>query len=67
MGGRQRGFSLDQVPRKAVVAETRRSGSYTVPPRPRPLASRLSEAEASRHDAFVATLGAALWLKREDG
>jgi hypothetical protein len=38
-----------------------------VPPRPRPLAPRLTEAERAAHAAFVATLGEnALWRGVEE-
>lgn len=68
MGGRQRGLTLDQSPRKSARPEAERAIAYTVPPRPRPLGRRLTEVEAIRHDAFVDSLGdAALWRKPSGG
>ncbi len=62
IGGRQPDFGL------ATSSGSQNGGSdvaWTPKPRPAPLASRLTEAEAATHDAFVAKeLGdAALWLK----
>ncbi|MEO0821269.1 MAG: DNA polymerase III subunit epsilon [Pseudomonadota bacterium] len=57
LGGRQRGLSLaENTERAAPTAETPTAAS---PPRarPRPLAPRLTEAEAEAHAAFVAGLG----------
>lgn len=52
IGGRQPDFGLGQeVSRAGTVVEWR------PPPRPKPLPSRLSEAERAAHAAFVATLG----------
>ncbi len=57
MGGRQPDLSL-----AVVTAGPASGGSWVVPPRPRPLAPRLTPAEAEAHARFVATLGeAALW------
>ncbi|MEL6767336.1 MAG: DNA polymerase III subunit epsilon [Pseudomonadota bacterium] len=61
-GGRQQGFSLD-----AGAGATRASGMQTARSgvsrqRTAPLPSRLTEAEAAAHEAFVESLGpAALW------
>lgn len=61
LGGRQRGLGLAVAAGPAVGAH----GNWTVPPRPRPLASRLTGAERAAHAAFVAELGeAALWRGR---
>ena len=35
----------------------RTSAAWTPPPRPRPLAARLTDEERARHEAFVETLG----------
>ncbi|WP_297776970.1 DNA polymerase III subunit epsilon [uncultured Roseovarius sp.] len=63
IGGRQPDFALSS-------AASTRSSDMTEPgvwrphPRPTPLAPRLTEAEASAHQAFVARMGeAALWRK----
>ena len=58
MGGRQPDLTLT-----VVAAGAAASGAAWVPgPRPRPLAPRLTAAEAEAHAAFVADLGeAALW------
>ncbi|MFO1141248.1 MAG: DNA polymerase III subunit epsilon [Amaricoccus sp.] len=59
MGGRQPDLTLTIVATGDVNAA---GGIWVAPPRPRPLAPRLTEAEAAAHAAFVATLGAtALW------
>lgn len=61
IGGRQPDFALSSGPARSVddVEETWRPG-----PRPRPLAPRLTEAEAAAHAAFVAKLGDdALWKR----
>lgn len=60
MGGRQPDLTL------AVVArdEARGGTDWVVPPRPRPLAPRLTEAEAAAHARLVESLGPeALWRK----
>lgn len=62
LGGRQRGLGL------AVSAGPSAAGpqEWRVPPRPRPLAPRLTESERAAHDAFVADLGdKALWRAHE--
>ena len=57
MGGRQPDLSLT-----VVTAGPAAGTLWVVPPRPRPLAPRLTPAEAEAHARFVATLGeAALW------
>jgi DNA polymerase-3 subunit epsilon len=60
MGGRQPDLSL------AVVAAGPASGGlWVVPLRPRPLAPRLTLAEAEAHARFIAGLGeGALWARR---
>lgn len=57
-GGRQPDFGL-----AAVKLGTQTTiGLYTAPPRPRPLGSRVSAAEAEAHAAFLATLaGGGRW------
>jgi len=60
MGGRQPDLTL------AIVAAGPASGGaiWIPPPRPRPLAPRLTLAEAEAHAAFVATLGeVVLWSR----
>ncbi len=60
MGGRQPDLTLAV----AVRGETRGSAEWMVPPRPRPLAPRLTEGEALAHARMVESLGPeALWLK----
>jgi DNA polymerase-3 subunit epsilon len=59
-GGRER--SLDLSGAEAAAATP--SGPTTYPPRPRPLAARLSEPEIAAHEAFVSgVLKDALWLR----
>lgn len=61
LGGRQAVLALGAA---ADVAASAGGGWPTVPPRPRPLAARLSEAERQAHRQFVEGLGeAALWLR----
>ena len=58
-GGRQPDFGLG-VSRGKTREST--GAGYTPPPRPRPLAPRLKQAEAEAHAAFVATLaGGGRW------
>ena len=58
MGGRQPDLTLTVVTSGAGSV----AGIWIAPPRPRPLAPRLTPAEAEAHAAFIATLGpAALW------
>jgi DNA polymerase III subunit epsilon len=61
MGGRQPDLTLAVV----VAGPAGVAGAaWTAPPRPRPLAPRLTEAEAAAHAAFIATLGdGALWMR----
>jgi len=66
MGGRQQGLGLDPgVSRGARSGGTSAPGAaagYTPPPRPRPLAPRITEAERAAHADFIAELGdKALW------
>ena len=59
MGGRQPDLTLTVVTSGAGSV----AGIWIAPPRPRPLAPRLTPAEAEAHAAFIATLGpAALWM-----
>lgn len=67
IGGRQPGFGLNLGAARGGAGEGgSRSGPYAPPPRPRPLAARLTEAERAAHAAFVAEMGeSALWLRFE--
>jgi DNA polymerase-3 subunit epsilon len=59
IGGRQPGLVLAAAPEVRMAGET---GPWVPRPRPEPLPSRLSEAEAAAHAAFVAKLGdGAIW------
>ena len=59
IGGRQPDLILT-----VVTSATATVGPWLPPPRPRPLAPRLTEAEAAAHAAFVAELGdQALWIR----
>ena len=61
IGGRQPDFGLSNVPQKSA-GDT--SVDWTPRPRPSPLPSRITEAEAAAHADFVAKLGDdALWSK----
>ncbi len=61
LGGRQRGLGLAASQGSGATG----AEAWTVPPRPRPLAPRLTEAEQAAHAAFVAELGeGALWRVR---
>lgn len=63
-GGRQAAFGLEVASRESGEKEQRTGGPVTIAQRPRPLASRLSEAEREAHAAMVAAMGGnALWLK----
>ena len=69
MGGRQQGLGLDPAspvdPPTATGDPARTGTGYHPPPRPRPLPSRITEAETAAHDAFIAELGErALWRAR---
>ena len=58
MGGRQAAFALSSA--AAIIAA--RSEARSVPPRPRPLPPRLSQADEQAHRGFIAELGEkALW------
>ncbi len=64
MGGRQQGLVLDARPTIAVAGDEapEPEAGYRPPPRPQPLAPRITEAEHAAHDAFIAELGAeAVW------
>ncbi len=65
-GGRQQGLVLDaRQSADATGADAPGSeAGYRPPPRPQPLAPRLTQAERAAHDAFIAELGAeALWTR----
>lgn len=70
MGGSQPGLALDTLRRDSARAHdgaVTGNGPAGVPPRPRPLRSRVTEAESRAHDALVARLGeSGLWT-RSDG
>jgi DNA polymerase-3 subunit epsilon len=60
IGGRQASLILVETSHEIV---TTRHRAAAAPPRPAPLAARLSELERAAHTAFVATLGGkAIWL-----
>jgi DNA polymerase-3 subunit epsilon len=60
IGGRQASLILVETSHETVTTRYRTSAA---PPRPTPLAARLSEMERAAHAAFVATLGGkAIWL-----
>ncbi len=62
-GGRERSLDLDPNSDRPTGIDAPRAA---YPPRPRPLAPRLTEIEQSLHDAFVAgSLKDALWLRLE--
>jgi DNA polymerase-3 subunit epsilon len=72
MGGRQQGLVLDAAappaapgaPPIAAGDPARAGGGYRPPPRPRPLPPRITSAEQTAHDAFIAEMGErALWTK----
>jgi len=64
IGGRQVALSLVAETRNELGGGAMRAA---IPPRPSPLAPRLSDAERLAHAAMVASLGAdALWMKYED-
>ncbi|MEM1316559.1 MAG: DNA polymerase III subunit epsilon [Pseudomonadota bacterium] len=61
IGGRQPDFGLAGPAASAAGAGAAR---WTPPPRPQPLPARVTEAEKTAHDAFIATLGdGALWRR----
>ncbi|MBB5514482.1 DNA polymerase-3 subunit epsilon [Rubricella aquisinus] len=55
IGGRQPDFGLSGAQQLTTTANP--TGDWTPPARPRPLPSRLTEAEKAAHDAFVDALG----------
>ncbi|MEM6758886.1 MAG: DNA polymerase III subunit epsilon [Pseudomonadota bacterium] len=55
IGGRQPDFALNAL--DAVTSGDAGQGKWTAPPRPTPLAPRITEAERKAHAAFVAQLG----------
>lgn len=60
VGGRQPDFTLSVV--HSNDTSTNNSGEWVAPKRPKPLASRISDAEKSAHDDFVEKLGdKAVW------
>lgn len=67
MGGRQQGLVLDATPsttRDNMADDSTGGTGRRAPPRPRPLAPRITAAEQAAHDAFIAEMGeTALWLK----
>ncbi|HUS52697.1 MAG TPA: DNA polymerase III subunit epsilon [Thermohalobaculum sp.] len=69
MGGRQQGLVLDATPLTTSDTAADRAGAQDVGghrarPRPRPLPPRITAAEQTAHDSFIAELGEkALWLK----
>lgn len=73
MGGRQPDFALASAP--AAAPETARGPrpaatpeDWRPPPRPRPLPTRLTEAERAAHADLVASLGeSALWRRYAEG
>lgn len=66
MGGRQQGLGFDPAHSRPSAEQGREAGSgYTPPPRPRPLAPRITASERAAHAAFIAELGdSALWNLR---
>ncbi len=60
IGGRQPDLTLSVV----LTGPSHGAGAWVPPPRARPLAPRITEAEAAAHAAFIAEIGAtALWLR----
>ena len=60
LGGRQQGMALETRSRGAGAAAD--AADWVPPPRPRPLAPRITEAERAAHAAFVDELGeGAVW------
>ncbi len=65
IGGRQPDFGLASQPAKSASSAALQADDWRPRPRPEPLPSRLTEAEAVAHAAFVAKLGdSALWRRR---
>ncbi|WP_028034451.1 DNA polymerase III subunit epsilon [Chelativorans sp. J32] len=63
VGGKQASFGLE-IATQGLAEETSSSVVVALPPRPRPLASRLTAEERQAHEALVAGLGEnALWRK----
>ena len=63
VGGRQPDLVLSG-PEVKTTKDGAPSADWRPEPRPKPLASRLSETEKAAHETFIATLGSdALWLK----
>ena len=61
LGGRQQGLVL-ATGSAATAEQDTAAEEWVAPPRPRPLAPRLTEAEAAAHEAFIDTIGEnALW------
>lgn len=64
IGGRQPDFGLAAPAPEAAPGQTIDNGNWTAPRRAAPLPSRLTEAEAKAHAAFVDSMGEkALWKK----
>jgi DNA polymerase III subunit epsilon len=64
IGGKQATFGLEVASQSASDGEDNSNAVVALPPRPRPLSSRLSAAERAAHEALVAGIGEkALWLK----
>lgn len=67
VGGRQPTFGLNVAidPRDAASGAAT-AADWRIPPRPAPLAPRITAQEAAAHEAFVAAMGdKALWLRRQ--
>ncbi len=63
VGGRQATFGLEVASQGEAGMLREGSTPVSLPPRPRPLPSRLSEAERQAHEALVSQMGEnALWL-----
>jgi len=67
LGGRQRGLTLTGPADPFSPASDGVSAEFKARPRPRPLASRLTEPERVAHEAFIAELGADCLWARFDG
>src|SRR5690606_30405230 len=64
VGGRQATFGLEIAVQGQAEETLNGAVPLSLPPRPRPLAPRLTAAERQAHDALVEEMGAnALWLK----
>lgn len=65
IGGRQPDFGLASQPAKSAAQTAAQTEDWRPRPRPEPLPSRLTEAEAAAHTAFIEKLGtSAIWTKR---